>query len=338
MSRHSHRALLGRRAWLAAAVIAAALAATPFAAGADPSAPGAASLEPSSGVLLGAYAKKRAEASHYDAVLALEAKLGRKLAVDHHFHKWPETYWKVEQLDIAAGRVPLISWPGGRWPAGVNAQSILSGSQDATIRSVADALRALGKPVFLRFAFNMDDRPGGPRYIGEPTEVIAAWRRVHRMFEARGATNVTWVWCAIGSNFAKGRAQSYYPGDAYVDWIGTDDFSFWPKRFTSAGTWRSFQQMFSAFYAWAAPRGKPLMIAATGAQEDPVDPQRKARWIAEAGQTMKTTMPRIKAFVYWHADHATPEGDAQFWIDTSSASLTAFRTLGFDPFFSPRLP
>src|SRR5207302_7933319 len=97
---------------------------------------------------------------------------------------------------------------------------------------------------------------------GEPADFIPAWRHVHDIFVHRGATNVIWVWCPVSGDFANGRAQSYYPGGAYVDWIASDGFSFWPVQNSPGGRWRSLEEIFSSFYAWGVTKGKPLMIAA----------------------------------------------------------------------------
>jgi endoglucanase len=291
-------------------------------------------LQPTAGAWFGAYVKKRSEPTHYDAVLALEAAIGRKLAIDHHYHAWNALTLREEARDLAAGRKPLVSWPSGSWPAGVDAKAITSGSQDAIIKAAADSFKALGGPVFLRFAYEMDQDSSSGRYIGEPTDFIPAWRRVHNIFVRRGATNVIWVWCAVSHNFANGRAQTYYPGGAYVDWIAADGFSFWPVQLTPKGRWRSLQEIFSSFNAWGSTKGKPLMIAATGVQEDPSQPTRKAQWFADATAWLKAS-PSIKAFMYWSADHPTPNGLALFWVDTSASALSAYAAMGRDPYFKP---
>src|SRR5207302_1050171 len=225
---------------------------------------------------------------------------------------------------LAAGRIPMVSWPSGSWPNGVDANAILSGSQDAQIKFAADRLKALGGPVLLRFAFEMDHGPGNRRYIGPPSVFIPAWRYVHDMFVKEGATNVRWVWCAVAGNFWNGTAQSYYPGGAYVDWIAADGFSFWPVQQTPKNTWRSLQEIFTNFYTWGATKGKPLMIASTGVQEDPSQPSRKAQWFQDATNTLKA-WPRLKAFVYYSSPIVVPGGTAVFYADSSSTSLTAYR-------------
>jgi beta-mannanase len=289
---------------------------------------------PTVGAWFGALVQKRTESNHYEAVLAFEKEIGRKLAIDHHYHAWDALTLGEETKDVAAGRIPMVSWPSGSWPAGVDAKAIASGSQDAIIKAAADRFKTFGAPIFLRFAYEMDQDPTSGRHIGEPADFIAAWKRVHNIFVRRGATNVVWVWCAVSHNFANGRAQSYYPGAAYVDWVAADGWSFWPVRDTPKGTWRSLKEIFSSFYAWGSTTGKPLMIAATGVQEDPSQPTRKAQWFAEATAWLKTA-PAIKAFVYWHGILVTQFGPALFWADSTPISLAAYSKMGADPYFNP---
>jgi endoglucanase len=294
------------------------------------------SLVPSSGVWFGGHVHKRTEKTEYDAVLALEKEIGRKFAIDEHYEHWTNPTLKEESLDVAAGRIPMVSWPSGSWPSGVDASAILSGSQDGAITYMARQLKALGHPVLLRFAYEMD-HVGGGRYIGPPSVFIPAWRHVHDLFVAAGATNVKWVWCAVSHNFANGSAQTYYPGDAYVDWIAADGFSFWPVQQTSNGTWRSLDQIFSAFYGWGSGKSKPLMIASTGVQEDPTQPSRKSQWFQDAATTLKS-WPKVKAIVYYHSTIDTPFGVASFYGDSSSKSLNAYAAMGAESYFSPPVP
>ena len=48
-----------------------------------------------------------------------------------------------------------------------------------------------------------------------PGEYVAAWRRVHDIFTAVGATNATWVWCPYGDAETRAGADApLYPGGA----------------------------------------------------------------------------------------------------------------------------
>jgi hypothetical protein len=298
--------------------------------------PAANNLAPTTGAYFGAFVQKRTESSHYRAVRVFEKKIGRRLAIDHHYQPWVIKSWSDEQRDLAAGRIPMVSWPSAAWPRGVDAYSIKAGKHDRTIKRTADQMRALGGPVLLRFAFEMDQDRGSRRYIGRPSAFIKAWRRVHDLFERRGATNVRWVFAGGASRYTKGRTQKFYPGRGYVDWIAADGFSFFPVKLLPGAEWRTVKEIFRGFYTWGSGKGKPLMIAATGVQEDPSSSLRKARWFDKAVGTLKN-WPRLKAFVYWHAVHPTPNGGAVFYVDTATASLNAYKRMGARRYLRPAM-
>ena len=50
---------------------------------------------------------------------------------------------------------------------------------------------------------------------------MAAWRRIHDLFTRAGATNVIWVWNPNDIYpVPQVQLKPYYPGNAYVNWIG----------------------------------------------------------------------------------------------------------------------
>src|ERR1044072_2772945 len=73
-------------------------------------------VQPETGaVLLGASTSTeiRSLAAEKSAVEGLEAKIGRTLDIDHNFYNWDEAFpTETEQWDLAAGRIPMISWNG----------------------------------------------------------------------------------------------------------------------------------------------------------------------------------------------------------------------------------
>src|SRR5438128_8435882 len=97
-------------ALLIVGTVTAVVAPAPGRAGADTalSGPGA----PAQGVLFGAHTKTgSSEAAQQSGVEALEAKLGRKLAIDHYYRPWTTTFPTTrEQWDFDNGRIPMISW------------------------------------------------------------------------------------------------------------------------------------------------------------------------------------------------------------------------------------
>lgn len=281
-------------------------------------------LVPRKGALFGAWsapAKSWSQTMQKKAILRLERHLGRKLAIDHKFYKWGEWFptWR-ERWDLDKGRIPMISWRG------TYVSKINSGSQDWLIRKRADAIKALKQRVFIRWAWEMDGAPNG--WISDsPWGYINAWRRIHTIFKNRGATNAVWVWCPTAWGFESGKAQRYYPGDAYVDWICADGYNWAPGR--PGSKWRGFKEIYAAFYRFGEAHGKPLMAGEYGAQERRA--REKARWLRYVGVTLREHYRRIKAVVYF--DSYTKY---DWRYDTSHSAAAAFRDLGQLRYFRPR--
>lgn len=285
-----------------------------------------AALAPEQGTLLGAWVAPdwSKPGAAQKAVVGFERRIGRKLAIDQHFYPWSKPYptWR-ERADLDAGRIPLISWNG------TDTTRIAAGAEDDLIRARAAAVHDLGRPILLRWFWEMDGHDAAV-WVPSPASFVAAWRHIHELFAAAGATNVIWAWCPNAAAFTSGKAPPYYPGDAYVDWICADGYNWAPGR--PGDSWQSFADIFADFYAWAAPRGKPLMVAEFGAQERA--PGEKARWIADAQRAVKERFPRIAALVYFNEDR-----DGYDWrVETSPSAEAAFRDLARDPYFSPDWP
>lgn len=280
-------------------------------------------LVPSSGALFGAYVqpKQWTKASQKAAVNQLENDMGRTLDISNHYYPWetPFPVWR-ESWDIASGRIPMISWDG------TYTSDIIDGSQDDLIKARADAVKALGHKVFIRFFWEMDGVKKAP-LVGSPSDFIAAWRRIHAFFERRGATNAVWVWCPNAWGFENGEAPKYYPGDDVVDWICADGYNWSPGR--PWEEWRPFAQIFAAFYDWGLAKGsKPMMVGETGAQEA-AKAGKKADWIYYARTRLKDTLPWIGAFVYFDAK------DSYDWrVTTSTSAYNAFLRMGRDAYFN----
>jgi hypothetical protein len=288
-------------------------------------------LIPTSGALFGAFVgvpDPPNQTALELAVTALEADIGRTLAIDHHYHPWNDPFpGPLEQWDLGLGRIPMISWHGS------DTEAIVSGSQDALIKARAVGVRNLGEPVFLRWGWEMD---GGRNaaWAKSPASYITAWRHLHELFVSQGATNAVWVFCPGAPGFQTGHAQLFYPGSAYVDWVCADGYNWAPIK--RGDRWQTFSQIFAPFYSWAVVVGKPMMIGETGALE--AAPRAKAMWISDARRTMERQMTSIRAFVYF--DHAPTEGGTRYdWrVDSSAPTLRAYWTMANDPYFSAAPP
>jgi hypothetical protein len=282
---------------------------------------------PASGAYLGSSAGPNPGESRDAAIARTESLFGRRLDINHQFYKWDHTLiGPVQRADQAAGRHPFVSWK----PQRTNGQvvtwgAIAAGHEDATIRSQARAARDFGAPMFAVFHHEPYDesREGW----GTPADYRAAYRRVVELFRQEGATNVAWVMVLTAWDYAQGRGDAFYPGGDVIDWVAADPYN-WHQR---DGRWISLATAAQGFYDWGSRAGKPLMLAEWGSTEDPRDPNRKAQWYDQASATLRN-WPNIRAVVYFNNLH-----DGYDWrVDTSPASLAAFRRLANDPYFNPR--
>ncbi len=279
---------------------------------------------PAATVMLGAFSQYQGQSSA-QSIQQLESQLGRSLRIDSHYYDWTDSFpGGAEDLDAANGRTPMITW----W--GTHYASIVDGSQDALIRARAAAIKAFGKPVFLRWGAEMNGdwfTWSGRQNGNDPSGFVAAWRHIHDVFAAAGVSNASWVWAPNADSHPGGTDltswnnwTNYYPGDQYVDWVGIDGYNW------GGAQWQSFGSVVGPVYDSYAGR-KPIMIAETGSVENGGD---KAAWITAAQLWMKSH-GAVRAFVYFDTDQSSSGIDWR--IQTSPESLSSFKTLAADPYF-----
>ena len=202
---------------------------------------------------------------------------------------------------------------------------VIAGTYDSYISSFAREARDWGQPFFLRFNWEMngDWFPWGePANGNSPGESAAAWRHVHDIFSAVGATNATWVWCPYADSKRKLRPiGSLYPGDAYVDWTCLDGFN-WTRNGVNPQRWRNFDEIFRRPYLHIvkhiAPR-KPLMIAEVATNGSS---RVKTKWIRRMFAFVKKRYGRIRAFIWFEKI----DRGVQWPVTTFAASRRAFST------------
>ena len=155
---------------------------------------------------------------HIGAVNALQQQIGRRLDIVHTYLRQPAVFPTASDLAwVRQGSMLLVSW------ALNDSKGIAAGEWDASIRQRAQEFKALGKPMFLEWRWEMD-RP-------EPAASRSARPRLRRGLEAHPAifaeqhvTNVAWVWCPRPAGSPAAPAQAYYPGNGEVDWVCADTY------------------------------------------------------------------------------------------------------------------
>ena len=288
-------------------------------------------LVPPTGVLFGAYVNQddawRGNEDAFAKVERFEALIGRPLAVDLHYYDWLDSFpGALEQWDVAHGRIPLITWRG------TSLEAINDGRYDSLIRARAVAVKELGSPVFIRWGWEMNGNwyahSGALNMPKGPAQFVAAWRRLHRIFASAGAENAVWVWCPNANSVPDVPWNSwarYYPGDAFVDWVGIDGYNWGATR--SGARWRSFADIIRPIYNEYAAR-KPIMIAETASAEAGGD---KAAWIRSLHDALVRDFPAVKALLWFEVSKET-----DWRAESSPASLAALRALAGSRYFGDR--
>jgi cellulose synthase (UDP-forming) len=228
----------------------------------------------------------------------------------------------LEQLRAVAARgsTPQITWEPWDRTGDLAKQpdytlaSIIRGRHDAYIRSWARGMRRYGKPVLLRFGQEMNGSvyPWAEATNGNrPGQYARAWRHMHDIFTAEGATNVRWVWCAKTGRIV----AAQYPGDRYVDIVALSGFN--GGTVLPWGGWRTFADAFNAplqALRRLAPH-KPVQISEVGTVEAGGS---KARWIKQMFDYVETH-PSIRSVLWFDLDK-----QADWRVATSPAAARAF--------------
>lgn len=246
-----------------------------------------------------------------------ETRTGKRLEIVMRYIAWDQgfpTDWAA-QIGKRRASIAWMPWDYTK-PASDTTYSldkIAAGEFDDYIRQWAKDSKAYGKRYYMRFAHEMngDWYPWGQK----PSAYVKAWRHVHGIFRQEGATNVVWVWSP--NNTPAGTLNQYYPGDAYVDWVGLDGYNWGESQ--SWSNWQSFAQVFGPTYRETARiTAKPLMIAETASTEVG---DNKARWIRDMASSL-ANFPRIKALVWFDIDKET-----DWRVNSSARALRAFRDI-----------
>jgi len=215
-------------------------------------------------------------------------------------------------------RVPVINWKCDQTPS-ANGTDYLIATGDpgeiSVIKQTADILRQYQHPVILRWYWEFNVYKKNSACLGsiysapgviDPSKLataqgyfVQAWRKIWDIFQREGATNVMFSWTVDPYN-PEGNSAPYnfYPGNAYVDWIGIDIFPRkWPATFSDKFD-RFYQDFSQDMYS-----GRPLMVGATGApnfDQSNADTEYQFDYLTSVLNAAKSTQyPLWKAFAYF---------------------------------------
>jgi len=286
----------------------------------------AAEAGPADPLLFGAYTPPAPEVG-MEKALELERQLNRRLDIVSWYQHWGgwgvdfNSAWVIAAA--ADGRVPMITWEP--WTPGLADQPayrlarIASGAFDPYILTWAISLKNYGRPVYLRPMHEMNGNwyPWGGTVNGNSAaDYVAAWRHMHGIFSAAGATNVRWVWSPLAENtpnVPENAFERYYPGTRYVDVLALDGYN-WGADAAEYGGWRSFDEIFAGAYARISRLGsQPVWIAEVGSGPTGGD---KAAWVRDMFGSA-AHYPRLSALIWFN------QWKERDWRATSSPAVAA---------------
>jgi len=247
---------------------------------------------------------------------------GNRPTVQSYFLKWNQEFDQgAFDESYRLGALPMVSWEP--WAGGDKAAEqpeyalakIASGAHDAYIKRFAQAAKRAGKPLVLRFGHEMNE----PWYVwseqrngNRQGDYVAAWKHVHDLFQRQGATNVIWFWCPDAQSSGKPPLSRYFPGDAYVDWIGMEAYSSDEEEAAGPVLEATYKEL-------TALSDKPVFIGEAGAKPS----NAKALWTIDFFDWI-SEHPRVVGFVWFQFTEA--EGGRFDWrFTTSPGTQGAFR-------------
>lgn len=231
----------------------------------------------------------------------------RRTGIDPLIVSWREDFSRSFPMERCtriwnAGRVPLIRWDAEKG-AKVTLNGIIQGDFDEYLKEWADGAKLYDRPVLVHFLrqFNLGARPWSLEANGgDGRKVAAAFRHVVKLFRARDAEKVRWVWGAnvFPSPAAEwNRWESAWPGDDVVDYVALDGLDFGESGKVSMPL--TFDELFASpmrRMRGLAPR-KPILITEVGTARTGSD---RAKWIRNMLLNLRGGLLNLRGIVWFH--------------------------------------
>lgn len=257
-------------------------------------------------------------------VTTFEKTVGKSPDMVAYFTHWGGNSWfpvEMTKHTKDKGRTLVIFWEASGYDTGnirqpkYSYEAILRGDFNAYFTKFAADAKKFGGPVILiPFSeMNGDWSPWGGTVNGNtPEKAVSAYQHVRGFF--RDVPNVKFGWApnsdSVPDTYAN-RVTAYYPGDAYVDYVGVDGFNF-----ASPDPWLSFNQIFGTVLTDLSAYKKPIYIFSFASAPGSA----KAAWMTDAFQVQMKKYPLLTGWVWFNQNK---ERDWRVWSD--SASLAAFQ-------------
>ena len=206
---------------------------------------------------------------------------------------WGRNYVSLRNLNEISsyGAIPLIRfmpWGEPYWEPGYqpeyDLQRIIDGEFDTFLFDWADEVKSYGKPVLITFGPEMNgnwfpwsgvfqgggktNHYGDPNKADGPEKYVDAFRHIVELFRNEGVNNALWYFQPNNESYPDkdwNSIENYYPGDEYIDWVGT---SVYGAQYRDE-PWVDFEEVMQPIYNELVSEfpNKPLMLCEWGVME-----------------------------------------------------------------------
>lgn len=240
------------------------------------------------------------------------------------YQSWSEPLFYPRQMRAVSrvGATPIITWSPRSEAGPIPLDEVADGSHDDYLKKAAYAANDFGRPLYIRFAHEMNLLTTVYRsshLSDSPASFRRAWRHVVSVFRSAGANNVKWIWSPNIDCGGRCPFTAFYPGDAWVDWVALDGYN----NGTSASwsRWTPLGELFGPSYRTLGRlTRKPMMIGETGSADIGGS---KPDWILRGLlHDVPEQLPRVRVVIWFNRDK-----EHNWQIDSSRDSLQAFRAV-----------
>ncbi len=231
-------------------------------------------------------------------------------------------------------------------------QKIIDGAFDQELREWARKAKEDNIPLLMDFAVEANgdwfgwsgtfqgagskDQYGDPNYYDGAERYRDAYRHIIDIFNEEDVRHITWFFHAdihTVPNEPWNQPKLYYPGDAYIDWIGV---SLYGAMNPNEEQWEMFDEILAEGHQSILDISSenPFALLEFGVTENhPIG--NKALWIENAFETiLADEYIDFKAISYWHENwEESDDLFASIRVDSSDATLEMFKSYAKNPRF-----
>jgi hypothetical protein len=287
-------------------------------------------------VLFGAVANSLSELSTH------ERNIGKRLNAARVFRSWNQPVFSADMRTMGARGTDLFVSVKARNRGGglISFRDIANSKPGSRLYAdmvrQADQIKAYRRPVYM--IFNHEPEASHSLGSGTGAQFAAAWRKWVWIQRLRGVTNARYVWTMTDWGFVRRdsrNARYYYPGDAWVHYIGADAYNFYNCR-SYNGRWISFRETVAGVKAFGARHpSKGIVLPEFSSVEDRRAPGRKAQWFREAAALLQQPEYRqFKAVLQWGGFGKPAPAGCYFDYWTSTAAKRSLVAMAKSPAYS----